>query len=171
MIRSLAAIALAAAAGAAQAQATVVGDWVIGLTSGEPGFYAAAVNDSGAVLGKYCLEEGATCMWLFNTRHNTCRDGESYPVMVNADNGSFSTNLLCVPLEGRARMVFEDDAAIENGVRASQQIGLAYPLSSGEFAISRFNTRRGDAALAVLSRLSAVLARPASAHAGLAPGK
>lgn len=146
--------------GNAHSQITTIGDWSIGRTAGEAGYFAASMNDSGAVFGKYCFAESASCFWVFNNKNTTCNDGLTYPVMVNAANGAFATSLYCKPLDGKARLVFEDFEILERGIKGADQIGFAFPMQNGQFAVSRFNTARFESAASALARLSATLTSP-----------
>lgn len=164
MTRIIVCILLALFTSVARGQTTSIGDWEVGRTTGDTGFYAATMNDSGGVLGKYCLAEAGGCFWIINNKNNQCEAESSYPVMVNASNGAFATSLICRPLDGAARMVFADFALLENGIKGSEQIGLAFPMKNGQFSVSRFNIRRVETAISALGRLASTLVPSTPGH-------
>ncbi|HIH0944418.1 TPA: hypothetical protein ACYHTU_003532, partial [Vibrio cholerae] len=55
-------------------------DWVIN-TDGDDYYYAATINNSGHVFGKYCYFENKQCLFLI-TVDITCTKGNKYPVLV-----------------------------------------------------------------------------------------
>ena len=145
-------------AGQAVAQTTTIGDWTIGRTTDNDGFFAAVMNDSGGILGKYCLGSVDGCFWVFMSGI-TCEAESSYPVMLNTAKGAYTTSLVCRPVEGKPRLIFEEFDVIDKAVTGTEQIGLAFPMKDGKFTVSRFNVTRQDSALSALGRLSSQLKR------------
>lgn len=135
--KSLAAICLALPM---WAQAQTVGDWRIGNLDAGAGMYAATVNESKSVLGQFCQVEGDDfpCYWLLSIDID-CEPGESYIVLVNADHRAVPLEMLCAPLERANRYAFRDFDMIDSIVRSSTRMGIAFPMQSGQFQVSRFS--------------------------------
>ena len=140
----------------ALAQEKRFGAWSVGVISGNDGLYAATVNDSGGVLGQYCLLSDGNCYWLLANNIN-CDDGTRYPVLINADAGASSTEIFCMKLEGRPRYAFTDFDAIDRVIKASSRIGLAFPLKDGYFSVNRFSLEGASAAVSVMRDRAASL--------------
>ena len=114
------------------------GSWLVGPITDNEGVYAATANDSGAILGQYCYNSEASCFWLLANDTN-CEPGSRYPVLVNADTGAYSLEMLCIKLEGKGRYAFTDFDAIDGLIKKSSRIGIAFPLKSGLFQVTRFS--------------------------------
>ncbi|PMP02161.1 hypothetical protein BCS95_11810 [Vibrio breoganii] len=113
-------------------------DWVIN-TDGPDYFYAATVNKSGHVFGKYCYFESEQCLYLTGV-DITCTTGNKYPVLINADSGSLHATLHCGDrLNGQNVLVFDNFDEVEATAKDSKQIGIAIPMENGRFKVSRFS--------------------------------
>lgn len=115
-----------------------IGDWWVGPITGNEGLFAAIMNDSKAAFGQYCYEESSTCYYILATDLN-CEEGNSYPVLVNGDAGASHHQLLCIKVGGKTRYAFKDFELIDGAVRESNRLGIAFPLESGQFQVSRFS--------------------------------
>jgi len=122
------------------AQAQAIGDWRIGNLDAGAGMYAATVNETQSVLGQFCQVEGDDfpCYWLLSIDID-CEPGESYIVLVNADHSAVPLEMLCAPLARANRYAFRDFDTIDSIVRSSTRIGIAFPMQSGQFQVSRFS--------------------------------
>ncbi|GAD89779.1 hypothetical protein VHA01S_027_00350 [Vibrio halioticoli NBRC 102217] len=113
-------------------------DWVID-TDGSEYFYAATLNNSGHVFGKYCYFESENCMYITGVDIK-CTNGNKYPALVNSDSGSMNTTLHCGGrVEGQNVLIFENFDDIEATVKKSKQLGIAIPMENGKFKVSRFS--------------------------------
>jgi hypothetical protein len=135
--RFAALVALLGCSLAAHAQKTFV-DWYAGTQDNNIGLYAATVNDSRGVLGLYCMFEDNMCYWLLKTDIN-CREGNSYPILVNSDSGSSHHEIYCIKLGDAGRFAFKNFDAIDSVVRSNKTLGIAFPMQSGRFQVSRFS--------------------------------
>jgi hypothetical protein len=121
----------------ALAQGKTIGSFLVDeMTTGE-GVFAATVNDSLAVLGQYCYLEQGSCLWLLATDID-CKSGSRYPVLVNADGGAFTTEIVCYKLGEKPRYAFTNFDLIDSAVKKSEKIGIAFPMQSGNFQVNRF---------------------------------
>ncbi|EOE5964607.1 hypothetical protein [Vibrio cholerae] len=113
-------------------------DWVIN-TDGDDYYYAATINNSGNVFGKYCYFENKQCLFLI-TVDITCTKGNKYPVLVNAESGALNLNLVCGDRMGNQNvLVFDNFDQVERTAKQSKQFGIAIPMESGHFKVSRFS--------------------------------
>ncbi|ELB2761122.1 hypothetical protein QNE23_004548 [Vibrio alginolyticus] len=113
-------------------------DWVIN-TEGEDYYYAATINNSGHVFGKYCYFADQQCLFLIGV-DITCSKGSQYPVLVNAESGSLNLNLVCGDRIGKQSvLIFDNFDQIEMTAKESNQLGIAIPMESGHFKVSRFS--------------------------------
>lgn len=145
----------------ADAQTRQFGAWAAGVLDGAEGVFAATVNDSGGILGQYCFQELGSCMWLL-ANDTSCEAGAKYPVLVNTDSGATSTSIRCVDVDGKARYVFETFDVIDDAVRSASWFGIAFPMQSGRFQVSRFSMQGASQAVSIMRKAAEASARPAS---------
>ena len=100
--------------------------------------YAATLNDSGAALGQFCFYSDTSCYWFLANDVN-CKDDSKYPVLINSDAGSFSLELVCMKSGSKPRYGFTEFSVIDKIIRDSSRIGIAFPMESGMFQVSRFS--------------------------------
>jgi hypothetical protein len=117
---------------------TPYGNWFVGKIEGDDGFYAATLNDSKGIFGQYCYVESDVCLWLLATDVD-CKEGSKYPALINADGGSEQLELICNKLGKKPRYLFSNFERIDAVVSTSKTyIGIAFPLESGLFQVTRF---------------------------------
>jgi hypothetical protein len=126
-------------------------DWAVGVTSDKKGVFAATVNESGGVFGEYCYPSSDTCFWLLSNE-TTCDDGNTYPVLVNTDTGSATTTIVCKKVDGKARYVFASYREIESSIKGARWLGMAFPMESGRFQVSRFSLAGASEAVSFMER-------------------
>lgn len=137
------------------ANAQQFGSWYVGSTP--TGEYAATVNESGGVFGKYCYREAGSCLWLL-TGNVSCEEGAQYPVLANSSAGAHYTTVICRPLDGKGRYVVTDEDLMARLISKGGQIGFAFPMESGAFRVFRFDVAQNYSAMAALD---AKFSRPA----------
>jgi hypothetical protein len=146
----------------AGAQEKTFEKWTVGVMTGNEGLFAATSNDSGGIFGEYCSRDNETCMWLLSA-DTTCNEGNEYPVLVNTDAGASFTRIVCMkPINGRPRYAFASYADIERIVEGASWMGVAFPLASGKFHVSRFSLTGRAQAVAFMENLVRSAARPAA---------
>lgn len=105
-------------------------------------------NDSGSTFGILC---GTSCVFYVNF-HVDCTDREIYPAMINGPAGASSINLRCVHVKhnGGLHHVLATEAADAyfDMLKAGGEFGIAVPLASGKFNVSRFSLTGGLRAVA-----------------------
>lgn len=151
-------IATIFACATAVAGAQSIGPWYVGDM--EDGSYAATFNDSDAIFGKYCYRSENTCIWLL-AGTITCNAGEEYPVLINSPNGAATLRVACKPIKGKPRYIFLDPDLMDQAVEKDGQLGVAFPMQSGQFQVTRFNINRATSALASLALRMRSAQRPA----------
>ncbi|EHN67938.1 hypothetical protein [Aliivibrio fischeri] len=113
-------------------------DWVINTDQSDY-FYAATVNNSGHVFGKYCYFDSEQCLYLVGI-DITCTKGNEYPILINSDPGASSQILYCGDKVGNQNvLVFNDFDKIDNLAKEGKTLGIAIPMESGKFKVSRFS--------------------------------
>jgi hypothetical protein len=122
----------------ALAQVKTFRDWAVGVTADKEGLFAATVNESGGVFGEYCYPAQSNCWWVLSN-DTICEDGSKYPVLVNTDKGSASTQIVCMKVDGKSRYVFAPYKEIETIIEGARWLGMAFPMQNGRFQVSRFS--------------------------------
>jgi len=146
-IIGLIAFVLASSMGtSAHSQDRTIGDWISGRMESNEGVYAGTMNDSKGILGQYCFSNSGDCIWLLANKTN-CEEGSEYSVLVNSEAGALSTRVYCFKNEGEPRFAFADFKSIDNAIRNASNIGIAFPLQSGTFKVSRFSLNGAAKAL------------------------
>lgn len=118
--------------------------WLADVTNDGNGIYAATLNDEGNVFGQFCYLDIGSCLWTM-TLKTRCRDGAKYPTLINSESGAFHVTIMCDgelpnPRDG-FRYIFLDFEIVDSAVRESRQIGIAMPLETNQFRVSRFDLR------------------------------
>jgi hypothetical protein len=123
------------------------GDWTWNTEAADLQ-WAGTENGAGQELGQFCYPQDGHCIYAvsFDT---TCKDGDSYPAIVNSDAGAATLNLRCGPRldNGANLMVVEDFEQIDRIVRSGSRIGFALPMESDAFKAVRFSLHGADTAL------------------------
>jgi len=128
---------------ASLAQTTNFGDWNVGISTDKTSAFSATINTSGQIIAKRCTFAKKECTWHISTKEK-CEKDESYPALVNTDNGSGQVTLVCegqIDEDTDYRYVFSDWKAIENLILAGTRIGIAFPLQSDNFIVYRFSLK------------------------------
>ncbi len=121
---------------------------------GNQGAYAATVNDSGALFGQYCYQKFEKCFWLL-ANDIGCEAGSEYPVLINADSGAYSLKIVCLDSTDKiGRYVFSDFDAIDEPVKKSSRIGIAFPMKSGFFQVNRFDLNGSSKAVSLMRKFA-----------------
>lgn len=129
-----------------------IGDWIV---SDRNGFYETYTgNESGSTLGLLCTSERCDFYFRSSTK---CESDGTYLVLINSENGASSQRLTCVPLtiEGKKEfvMLIGDIESFASTVLNSSTVGIAIPMASGQFKVSRFSLRGASKALEVVVEL------------------
>ena len=142
------------------AQQTRFGDWSIGLINDGSGMYAATVNDSGHVFGKYCYTETQMCYWTISI-NSTCEEDGSYAGLLNGENAGVHVNSLCVrSTSDNSNQIIHPFDLIERQVKGSGRMGIAFPMSSGEFRVYRWSLRGSSAAIKAMDERFLKMPKP-----------
>jgi hypothetical protein len=158
------ALALLTSSGA-WAQALTFGNWSTGRTSSGSGLYAATVNDSGHLLGRYCLA-GNSCVYLLGIA-TACTKGDRYPVLVNAPTGARTLEVSCNgPLESGSKYqyVFTAFDEVEQLVHRGTRIAFALPIDGIAFTIVPFSLIGSREAIAVMTAAAIASTTPTPAQ-------
>ena len=147
----LGAFLLLAFGGVGIAQAQVFDDWIVDVN--DPTFYSAVtVNDSGHQFGQVCIFNGdSSCYWVIDMS-TTCKKGDKYPVLANADSAAVYLEMICTgPIKGGGSgYAFTNFDQVDKLVRESKRVGFAVPLQDDEFVVVRWNLRGAGTALSAM---------------------
>lgn len=118
------------------------GDWTWSTDDPET-YWAISSNEANNVIGQFCYLGQNSCVYFVNL-NTDCEQGAKYPAMLNSEKGSASVMLTCShKTADQAHWVFIihpfDD--VDNFVRTSVNLGIAVPMASGQFKVSRFSLR------------------------------
>lgn len=130
----------------------VIGDWVVSADSGLYETYTG--NESGSTLGLLCTD--TSCSFYLRAGI-TCESGASYLALINSENGASAQQLSCAPLtlNGRTEYVIliGDIESFATTVLSASTVGIAIPMASGQFKVSRFSLRGASKALEAVVNL------------------
>jgi hypothetical protein len=147
------------------------GDWIVRRLTATA-FFASTANDGGAVLGSICNAGGCTA---FLNPKISCEPDHDYPALVNAPGGSFSTQLHCEKIEDLLLYSFSVEGDMVDAMSIGGVLGVAFPMASGEFKVSRFSLTGAARATARAQQLAhgiAPTSRPSGSdhpHRGITP--
>lgn len=131
------------------------GDWTWSVDDSET-YYAGTENSAGQMLAQFCHLDTGNCVYAvgFDT---TCDEGDSYPALVNTDNGASSIEFLCGGelKDGSHLMLIQDFDQIDGIVRKAKRIGFALPMQGDEFKAVRFSLKGSVAAIDAMRKVAA----------------
>lgn len=100
---------------------------------------ASTKDISMAKFGMLCTED--SCRYFYDNGIN-CEPGNNYPVVIATSAGSIAVETVCAPAttpSGEAmRYWFADLPQFNDALMQSDTVGIAFPLSNGQFRISQF---------------------------------
>lgn len=138
----------------AEPKPVAIKDWTFIDTGGGTGI-AKTINESGSVLGIYCLAKQNCEAYMMSSM--TCEVGSKYPGLINADSGSFHVSVTCRNIASEDQkpnyaFVFDEFDLIRNLMLKDHSVGVALPLASGQFKVTRFSLEGSNETLAAVSR-------------------
>jgi hypothetical protein len=142
---------------AASASAQTIGSWQVGLDgNGLP--YMLTVNENGNAIGKWC--DGGSCYWMIASSQITCKQGSSAPVLMNTNDGAYSTTMTCAnsvefQKSKLCRSLLANPDALDTIAVKSDRLGIAVAMQDGLFRVIEFSMAGSDQAL---SRWKSLLA-------------
>jgi hypothetical protein len=133
-------------------------DWVWNLSPSKHGlYYAATTNAAGHFIAVSCDPnvKGASCLYRAHFGL-TCKEGDSYPALLNSTLGSAQLTLTCGNDNFFVLAPFDD---VDKAVHSKGLLSIAVPYADGNsFSVSRFSTAGSTAAI---TGMSSALARDA----------
>lgn len=130
------------------------GDWSAQQLS-DTAYMATTTNDAGSLFGTLCT--ATSCSAIINPKIE-CDPGGKYPALVNTPGGSFPTSLLCEAVGEVLLYSFDLTDNLTDAMSIGGVIGLAFPMESGEFKVSRFSLTGAARATARIQQLAQGLA-------------
>jgi hypothetical protein len=131
------------------------GDWVWSVDDPEM-LYAATENSAGQTLVQLCDATDGSCFYAvgFDT---SCDEGDSYPALVNTDDGAYNIEFLCGGKldAGGNMMLVKNFDQIDGMIRKARRIGFALPMQGDEFKAVRFSLKGAVPALDAMRKFAA----------------
>lgn len=130
----------------------MVGDWTLGGNAHDQ--WAASINDSGAIFGKWC--GAGVCHWVLSSE-TSCIDTVKTPAILNGGTGALPVSMYCSGTLWSSgpkfyKWIIDSPDAIDTLVFANEQVGIAAPLGGTLFKVFRFNTKQASPAMQALFR-------------------
>lgn len=110
------------------------GDWRV-MRLEPSSFMASTVNESGSAFGVICDK---SCTAFFNPSID-CKDGAKFPALINTPDGAYSVMLDCVRGKDLAVYTMTFTKGIYSSMETGGELGIAFPLASGQFKVTRFS--------------------------------
>lgn len=109
----------------------------------------ASTHENGtSVFGMLCATDN--CRYYF-ANGIECEPGMNYPLMLSTAAGALSVDAICEPMataNGDVMLYwFNESATLNEAFVASAEIGIAFPLSGGQFKLSKFSMKGYEAAI------------------------
>lgn len=141
---AVAAAALTLSAPAAAQQAETYGDWSVrGAAPG--GVTASTATPAGSLFGVVC--DRSTCDAFFNPKI-LCEEGREYPaLLIGSRTPAFAVRLHCAKIGEYHAFTLPLDEGLAEAIAGGGDLGIAFPLDSGEFGEARFSLTGGGQAL------------------------
>ncbi len=109
----------------------------------------ASTHENGtSVFGMLCASD--SCRYYFANGID-CEAGLNYPLMLTTAAGALSVDAICEPMgtaNGDIMLYwFNESATLNEAFVISAEIGIAFPLSGGQFKLSKFSMKGYEAAV------------------------
>ena len=111
------------------------GDWFVANISTSFSI-ASTKNDAGSVLGSICGADG--CFVFFNPKIR-CTEDQQYPALINAPAAAYNVVMTCKKFGDLLIYTMPLEGAITDAMSVGGVLGVAFPMASGEFKVSRFS--------------------------------
>jgi len=103
----------------------------------------ASTHENGtSVFGMLCASD--SCRYYFANGMD-CQPGMNYPLMLTTAAGALSVDAICEPMNtanGDLTLYwFNESATLNEAFAGSVEVGFAFPLSNGEFRLSKFSMK------------------------------
>lgn len=109
----------------------------------------ASTHENGtSVFGMLCATD--SCRYYFANGID-CEAGMNYPLMLTTAAGAMSVDAICEPMgtaNGDVMLYwFNESSRLNDAYATSAEIGIAFPLSGGQFKLSKFSMKGYEAAI------------------------
>lgn len=109
----------------------------------------ASTHENGtSVFGMLCATD--SCRYYFANGID-CEAGMNYPLMLSTAAGAMSVDAICEPMSTANGDVllywFNESATLNDAFATSREIGIAFPMSGGQFKLSKFSMKGYEAAI------------------------
>ncbi len=113
------------------------------------GMGEASTHETGtSVFGMLCATD--SCRYYFANGID-CEAGMNYPLMLTTAAGAMSVDAICEPMgtaNGDVMLYwFNESSRLNDAFATSDEMGIAFPLSGGQFKLSKFSMKGYEAAI------------------------
>ncbi len=140
------------------AEKTKSGDWWLDLQEDSTITEAFTGNNSGSTFGFACITSVNKCIYYISPQ-TTCEDGSTSIILINSDIGALSSSVTCTKLENTYYSVISDTENVHSAVLKSKNIGIAFPMESGQFKVVRFSLIGANSAILRASEKAAAMVK------------
>lgn len=109
------------------------GDWYVYRRGST--YLASTTNASQSAFGVVC---GTECVFFFNPVL-ACNDSAKIPVLINSPAGAFPATLTCRKTGDRNLLSAPIDTTLLDAMEIGGELGVALPMESGQFKVTRFS--------------------------------
>lgn len=121
------------------------GDWAV-ISDGSDMVAATQRDNFSKVLAYRCFNALGKCVHVL-IAGTVCDDGHTYPVLVSSEHSALSMNTICSMNDGRGELILTEYDLIHAIIQKSQTIGIAVPMTSGQFKVVRFSLKGSSQAM------------------------
>jgi hypothetical protein len=131
-----------------------VKDWTFRLFD-DGSARAQTLNDSGSVLGVYCVAAKNCQAYLLAS--TDCEENGKYPVLMNSTSGAKALDTTCTNIgtpdsKPRFALLFDDFESVVNLMFKDRVAGFSIPMADGTFKVTRFSLDGSNEALAAVNQ-------------------
>lgn len=112
-----------------------IGDWEV-RDIGEGLVFATVGNNAGSVFGTLCSRD--SCGTFFNPKIS-CVAGRKYAGLINAPAQAFPVIMTCTKIADLLVYDIPYDDNLADAMSVGGVLGIAFPMESGQFQVSRFS--------------------------------
>ena len=132
---ALSAAILALSPGAAAQQTESYGDWIVqGPADGA--ITASTATPAGSLFGMVC--DRSKCDAFFNPKI-ACDDGRDYPALIGSRTATFAATMRCTTVGAFRAFILPLGGGLAEAMAEGGELGIAFPLGSGQFGEARFS--------------------------------
>ncbi len=132
------------------------GDWIASFNGEYREAYSR--NESESSVGVLCSTASQVC-FAYLRSNSTCNEGDKQVALVNTESGAFPIEMSCAKIQFESGQEFinflGDYGTMKNAILKNNDLGIALPLTSGQFKVVRFSLRGSNQAIEAAEKFPA----------------